>query len=54
MTNHSNEDFNVNLGKRDAQIIFQKKEDVNFVKVQESDLSETSRGAGNFGSTSTQ
>lgn len=54
MMNHSNEDFNVNLGKRDAQIIFQKKEDVNFVKVQESDLSETSRGAGNFGSTSTQ
>ena len=54
MINHSNEDFNVNLREKVTQIIFQKKEDVNFVKVQESDLSETSRGAGSFGSTGTQ
>ena len=54
MINHLSEDFTVKLGERVAQIIFQKREDVNFVKVQESELSETSRGAGSFGSTGTQ
>ena len=54
MINHLSEDFHVRLGERVAQIIFQKREDVNFVKVQESELSETSTGAGSFGSSGTQ
>ena len=54
LINHSRCNFKVNLGERVAQIIFHKKEDVNFIKVQESELSETSRGIGGFGSTGIQ
>ena len=49
---HSKKDFEIQKGERIAQMIFQKKEDVNFVKIDESELSETERGAGGFGSTS--
>ena len=35
-----------------TQMIFFKKEDVNFTQIHESELSETERGAGGFGSTS--
>ena len=52
MINHSKKDFEIQKGERFAQMIFQKKEDVNFVKIDESELSETERGAGGFGSTS--
>ena len=48
--NHSKEDYEVAVGDRVAQIIFQKKEEVNFVKCVE--LSKTERGLGGFDSTS--
>ena len=48
--NHSKEDYEVAVGDRVAQIIFQKKEEVNFVKCDE--LSKTERGLGGFDSTS--
>ena len=51
MINHSKKDFKIQKGERFAQMIFQKKENVNFVKIDESELSETERGAGGFGST---
>ena len=55
MINHSREDFKVNLGKRVAQMIFQKKkEEVNFIKVCEKELTETSRGIDRFVSTGTR
>ena len=37
-----------------AQIIFQQREDANFIKVNENELGETSRGIGGFGSTGTR
>ena len=54
MINHSREDFKVNLGKRVAQVIFGKKEEVNFIKVCKKGLTETSRGIGGFGSAGTR
>ena len=48
--NHSKEDYEVAVGDRVAQIIFQKKEEVNFVKCDK--LSKTERGLGGFDSTS--
>ena len=52
--NHSREDFKVNLGERVAQVVFQKKEEVNFIKVCENELTETSGGIGGFSSTGTR
>ena len=51
MINHLRKDVKVNLGERVAQVIFQKKEEVNFIKGWEKELTETSRGIGGFGST---
>ena len=52
--NYSREDFKVNLGKRVAQVISQKKGEVNFIKVSENELTETSRGISGFSSTGTR
>ena len=52
MVNHSKKDFKIQKGEKIAQMIFQKKEDVNFIEIHESELSKTERGAGGFGSTS--
>ena len=52
MINHSKKDFKNQKEERIAQMIFQKKkENVNFVKIDESELSETEKGVGGFGST---
>ena len=52
MVNHLKRDFKIQKGERIAQMIFfLKKEDVNFIKIDESELSETEKGAGGFGST---
>ena len=49
LLNTSNEDFSVEVGDRIAQIVFQKFETAEFVAVTE--LPETHRGSGGFGST---
>lgn len=49
LVNLSNTDFTVNDGERIAQLVVAKHEQANFVEVTE--LNETSRGAGGFGST---
>ncbi len=49
LVNLSNTDFTVNDGERIAQLVVAKYEQANFVEVTE--LDETSRGAGGFGST---
>jgi dUTP pyrophosphatase len=49
LVNLSNTDFTVNDGERIAQLVVAKHEQANFVEVTE--LDETSRGAGGFGST---
>jgi dUTP pyrophosphatase len=49
LVNLSNADFTVNDGERIAQLVVAKHEQANFVEVTE--LDETSRGAGGFGST---
>lgn len=49
LVNLSNTDFIVNDGERIAQLVVAKHEQANFVEVTE--LDETSRGAGGFGST---
>jgi len=49
LVNLSNEDFVVNDGERIAQLIIAKHERVNWKEV--SELNETERGAGGFGST---
>ena len=54
MITHSREYFKVNLRERVAQVIFQKKEEVNFIKVCIKELTKTSRGKGGFGSTGTR
>ena len=54
LINHSRHDFKVNLGERVEQIIFQQREDADFIKVNENELGETSRGLGGFGSTGTR
>ena len=51
MINHSKKDFKIQKGETIAQMIFPKKEDVNFIEIHESELSKTERGAGGFGST---
>ena len=51
MVNHLKKDFKIQKGARIAQMIFQKIEDVNFIKIDESELSKTERGAGGFGPT---
>jgi len=52
LVNLSNEDFVVEDGERVAQLIIAKHERVEWIEVEE--LSETSRGAGGFGSTGTK
>ena len=52
MVNHSEKEFKIQKGEKIAQMISQKKEDVNFIEIHESELSKTERGAGGFGSTS--
>lgn len=49
LINLSNEDFVIENGERIAQMIIAKHEQAQFIEVNE--LSETSRGAGGFGST---
>ena len=49
LVNLSNEDFTVNDGERIAQLVIAKHERVNWKEV--SELNETERGAGGFGST---
>ena len=46
MVNHLKKHFKIQRGERITQIIFQKKEDVNFIKIGESELRESERGAG--------
>ncbi len=49
MINLSNEDFVIENGERIAQLVIAKYEQVELIEVNE--LTETSRGAGGFGST---
>ena len=49
LVNLSHDDFTINNGDRIAQMVIAKHERAEFIEVQE--LSETSRGAGGFGST---
>ena len=49
--NHSNEDFVVNKGDRIAQLIFEKIYICSPEEVEYSELTNTSRGSGGFGST---
>jgi dUTP pyrophosphatase len=49
LVNLSNEDFTINDGERIAQLVIAKHERVNWQEV--SELNETERGAGGFGST---
>lgn len=49
LVNLSNEDFTINDGERIAQLVIAKHERVNWLEV--SELNETERGAGGFGST---
>lgn len=52
LVNLSNEDFVIENGERIAQLVIAKHERAEWVQVEE--LSETSRGAGGFGSTGTK
>ena len=52
LVNLSNEDFTIENGERVAQLVIAKHERAEWIEVQE--LSETSRGAGGFGSTGTK
>jgi len=52
LVNLSNEDFTIENGERVAQLVIAKHERVEWVEVKT--LSETSRGAGGFGSTGTK
>ena len=52
LVNLSNEDFTIENGERVAQLIIAKHERVEWIEVET--LSETSRGAGGFGSTGTK
>ncbi len=52
LVNLSNEEFTIQNGERVAQLVIAKHERVEWIEVQE--LSETSRGAGGFGSTGTK
>ena len=52
LVNLSNEDFTIENGERVAQLLIAKHERAEWIEVQE--LSETSRGAGGFGSTGTK
>ena len=52
LVNLSNEEFTIQNGERIAQLIIAKHERAEWIEVQE--LSETSRGAGGFGSTGTK
>lgn len=49
LTKHSKQTINIEIGDRIAQMIFLKKEDVDFVEVEE--LDETEWGVNGFGST---
>ena len=49
LVNLSNEDFTIENGERIAQLVISKHERAEWIEVNE--LSETSRGAGGFGST---
>ena len=52
LVNLSNEDFIIENGERIAQLVIAKHERAEWVEVEE--LSDTSRGAGGFGSTGTK
>ena len=52
LVNLSNEEFTIQNGERIAQLVISKHERADWVLVEE--LSETSRGAGGFGSTGTK
>ena len=52
LVNLSNEDFTIENGERVAQLVIAKHERAEWIEVEE--LSETSRGAGGFGSTGTK
>ncbi len=52
LVNLSNEDFTIENGERVAQLVIAKHERAEWIEVDE--LSETSRGAGGFGSTGTK
>ena len=52
LVNLSNEDFTIENGERVAQLVIAKHERAEWIEVNE--LSETSRGAGGFGSTGTK
>ena len=49
--NHFEAAFTVRVGDRVAQIVFVKRIDADFRKVEKKDLSKTKRGEGGFGST---
>ena len=48
---HSEAAFTVRVGDRIAQVVFVKRIDADFQKVEKKDLSKTKRGEGGFGST---
>ena len=49
--NHSEAAFTVHVGDRVAQVVFVKRIDADFQKVEKKDLSKTKQGEGGFGST---
>ena len=51
IVNHSEAAFTVRVGDRVAQVVFVKRIDADFQKVEKKDLSKTKRGEGGFGST---
>ena len=51
IVNHSEGAFTVHVGDRVAQVVFVKRIDADFQKVEKKDLSKTKRGEGGFGST---
>ena len=51
IVNHSEAAFTVLVGDRVTQIVFVKRIDADFQKVEKKDLSKTKRGEGGFGST---
>ena len=51
IVNHTEAAFTVRVGDRVAQVVFVKRIDADFQKVEKKDLSKTKRGEGGFGST---
>ncbi|KAH3678527.1 hypothetical protein WICMUC_001544 [Wickerhamomyces mucosus] len=51
--NHSDKDFKIEKGDRIAQLVLEKIVNADIIEIEESQLDDTERGAGGFGSTGT-